>query len=64
MQTMKSEKERELCERADRARSRLQDLAANLRVVDDEVEKLAPQRQHHALLDQACGASYRLCRNR
>jgi hypothetical protein len=53
---MKSPEERELRAQAEKARGRLQELAADLHAVDDEVESLATQRTHHELLDQACGS--------
>jgi hypothetical protein len=53
---MKSQEEHELSVQVEQVRERLQGLTADLRVVDDEVESLAPQRTHHELLDQACGS--------
>ena len=53
---MKSQEEQELSVQVEQVRERLQGLTADLRVVDDEVESLAPQRTHHELLDQACGS--------
>jgi uncharacterized membrane protein YgcG len=57
---MKSQEEQELHARVEQVRGRLEVLAADLRVVDDEVESLAPQRMHHELLEQACGALEKL----
>jgi len=57
---MKSQEEQELHVQVGQVRGRLQGLAAELRVVDDEVESLAPQRAHHELLDQACGSLEKL----
>ncbi len=57
---MKSQEERELRAQVDEVRGRLQDLATDLRAVDDEVEKLAPQRAQHELLDNACGSLEKL----
>ena len=56
----KSQEERELRAQVGQVRGRLKGLAADLRVVDDEVESLAPQRMHHELLEQACGALEKL----
>jgi len=53
---MKSQEEQELRVQVEQARDRLQGLTADLGVVEDEVESLAPQRTHHELLDQACGS--------
>jgi outer membrane biosynthesis protein TonB len=53
---MKSQEEQELSVQVEQLRERLQGLGADLRVVDDEVESLAPQRTHHELLDRACGS--------
>ncbi|MDH3285276.1 MAG: AgmX/PglI C-terminal domain-containing protein [Acidobacteriota bacterium] len=57
---MKSSREQELRAQVDEVRGRLQDLTADLRVVDDEVESLAPQRMEYELLDQACGSLEKL----
>jgi hypothetical protein len=57
---MKSQEEQELQAQVEQVRGRLQDLTADLRVVDDEVESLAPQRMHHELLNQACGSLEKL----
>jgi len=57
---MKSQEEQELRAQVGQVRGRLQGLTADLRVVDDEVESLAPQRVHHELLDQACGSLEKL----
>jgi hypothetical protein len=57
---MKAQEEQQLRGQVAQARGRLQGLAADLRVVDDEVEGLAPQRTHHELLDQACGSLEKL----
>ncbi len=56
----KSQEERELRAQVEQVRGKLAGLAADLRVVDDEVETLAPQRMHHELLEQACGALEKL----
>ena len=57
---MKCQEEQELHAQVKQVRGRLQGLAADLRVVDDEVEALAPQRMQHELLDQACGSLEKL----
>jgi outer membrane biosynthesis protein TonB len=57
---MKSQEEQKIRAQAEQVRGRLQDLEADLRVVDDEFESLAPQRLHHELLDQACGSLEKL----
>jgi len=57
---MKSQQEQELRVQVEQVRGRLEGLAADLRVVDDEVESLAPQRTHHELLDRACGSLEKL----
>ena len=49
---MKSQQEQEVRAQVEQVRERLDGLAADLRVVDDEVESLAPQRMQHELLDQ------------
>jgi hypothetical protein len=51
-----SQEERELRARVQQVRGTLEVLAADLRVVDAEVERLAPQRVQHELLAQACSA--------
>jgi hypothetical protein len=51
---MKSQQEQEMRVRVGQVRGRLEGLAEDLRVVDDEVEGLAPQRTQHELLEQAC----------
>ena len=61
---MKSPQEQELRAQVEQAREKLEGLAADLRVVDDEVESLAPQRMHHDLLNQACGSLEKLERAR
>jgi len=53
---MKSQEEQELRAQVEQVRERLDGLTADLRVVDDEVESLAPQRTQHELLDRACGS--------
>jgi hypothetical protein len=55
-----SQEERELRSQVEQVRGRLEGLTADLRVVDDEIESLAPQRMHHELLEQACGALEKL----
>jgi len=57
---MKSHEEQELRSQVEQVRGRLESLTADLRVVDGEVESLAPQREHHGLLDQACGSLEKL----
>jgi len=57
---MKSQEDQKLSAELEQVRGRLQNLAADLRVVDDEVESLAPQRMQHELLDQACGSLEKL----
>jgi outer membrane biosynthesis protein TonB len=57
---MKSHEEQELRSRVEQVRGRLESLTADLRVVDGEVESLAPQREHHELLDRACGSLEKL----
>ncbi len=44
----------------EQTRGELRDYAENLRVVDEEIAALAPRRQQHELLEQACGALERL----
>jgi hypothetical protein len=53
---LNSQEERELRAQVEQVRGRLKGLTADLRVVDDEVERLAPQRRQHELLEQACGS--------
>jgi hypothetical protein len=55
-----SQEESALRAQAEQVRERLQGLAADLRVVDDELEALAPQRKHHQLLEQASGSLQQL----
>jgi hypothetical protein len=50
------QEEQELRAQVAQVRGTLENLAADLRVVDDELGRLAPQRTQHALLEQACGA--------
>ena len=57
---MNPQEEQELRAQVEQVRGRLEGLAADLRVVDDEVESLAPQRLHHELLEQACGSLEKL----
>jgi hypothetical protein len=57
---MKSQEEQALHAQVEQVRGRLRELAADLHVVDDELESLAPQRMHHQLLDQACGSLEKL----
>jgi outer membrane biosynthesis protein TonB len=57
---MKSQEEMALHAQAEQLRAKLQELGAELQVVDDELEGLAPQRMHHQLLDQACGSLEKL----
>jgi outer membrane biosynthesis protein TonB len=57
---MKSHEEQELRAQVGQVRGRLEGLAADLLVVDGEIESLAPQRTHHELLDQACGSLEKL----
>jgi outer membrane biosynthesis protein TonB len=53
---MKSQEEQEVLAQVQQVRERLQALKAELRVVDDELENLAPQRKNPELLDQACSS--------
>jgi hypothetical protein len=55
-----SQEERALRAQVEQIRDRLQELGDLLRVVDGELESLAPQRMQYQLLDQACGALERL----
>ena len=57
---LNSQEEQELRAQVDQVRGRLEGLAAELSVVDNEVESLAPQRMHHELLEQACGSLEKL----
>jgi len=57
---MKSQEELKIHAEAEEARERLRALAEDLRVVDEEVESLGPQREQHDLLDRACGSLERL----
>ncbi|HXH27742.1 MAG TPA: AgmX/PglI C-terminal domain-containing protein [Candidatus Polarisedimenticolia bacterium] len=57
---MKSQEELKLGAQVDQARERLEGLTTDLRVVDDEAERLAPQRIQHELLAQACGSLEKL----
>ncbi len=57
---MKSHQEQEVRARVGQVRGKLEDLAADLRLVDDEVERLRPQREQHELLDRACGSLEKL----
>jgi len=57
---MKSQEEQELRVQVEQVRGRLQGLETDLRVVDDEVEGLAPQQTHYELLGRACGSLERL----
>jgi outer membrane biosynthesis protein TonB len=57
---MKSQEEQALHTRAEQVRGKLREFAAELRVVDDELVGLGPQRMHHELLDQACGSLEKL----
>jgi len=57
---LKSQEEQELLTQVGQIRGRLDDLNADLRVIDDEFESLAPQRMHHELLDQACSSLEKL----
>ena len=53
---MNSQREHEVQDQAEKVRGRLEGLTADLRVIDDEVESLAPQRKHHELLGRACSS--------
>jgi hypothetical protein len=53
---LKSQEEQQLLTQVGQVRGRLEGLTADLRIIDDEVESLAPQRACHELLDQACGS--------
>jgi hypothetical protein len=57
---MKSQEEQAIRSKVEQVRGRLESLTADLRVVDGEVESLAPEREHHELLDQACGSLEKL----
>ena len=57
---MKPQQEQELRAQVEQVRSKLEGLAADVRVVDDEVESLATQRMQHDLLEQACGSLEKL----
>jgi hypothetical protein len=57
---LNSHEEQELRAQVHQVRGRLERLAADLRVVDDQVESLAPQRTQHELLAQACGSLEKL----
>jgi hypothetical protein len=57
---MKSQEELAIHARAEQLRGKLQEFAGELRVVDDELVGLGPQRMHHELLDQACGSLEKL----
>ena len=57
---MNSQEERELHVQVEQARERLQGLHDDLRVVEGEVESLAPQQRQHELLDQACASLEKL----
>jgi len=59
---MKSQEEQELRSQAEQVRERLGSLTDELRVVDGEIGSLAPQREHHELLDRACGSLEKLAR--
>jgi hypothetical protein len=52
--------EQEIRAQAEQVRGRLEGLTAELGFVDEEVGKLAPQRAHHELLEQACGSLEKL----
>ena len=55
-----SQEETALLAQIERARGKLQEHAQELRAVDDELEALAPQRQQHQLLEQACSSLEKL----
>lgn len=57
---LKSQEEQKLRTQVEQVRGKLEGLAADLRVVDDEVESLAPQRLQHELLERACGSLEKL----
>ncbi len=57
---MKSQQEQEVRAQVGEVRGKLEDLTADLRSVDDEFERLKPQRIQHELLDQACGSLEKL----
>ena len=57
---MKSQEEKKIRAQGEQVRAKLQNLATDLRAVDDEVESLAPKRRQHELLDQACGSLEKL----
>jgi len=56
----KSLEEQNLRAQVEKVRERLRGLGDDLRAVDGEVESLAPKREHHELLEQACGSLERL----
>ena len=53
---MKSHEEQEICTQVEQSRGRLHDLTDDLRIVENEVDSLGPQRVHHELLEQACAS--------
>ena len=57
---MTSQEESALTAQVEQVRGQLQGLAAELRIVDAELDGLATQRTHHQLLDQACGSLEKL----
>jgi hypothetical protein len=57
---IKSKEEQELLTRVFQGRGTIEKLTADLRVIDDEVESLAPQRMHHEVLEQACNSLEKL----
>ncbi|MDH3626719.1 MAG: AgmX/PglI C-terminal domain-containing protein [Acidobacteriota bacterium] len=57
---MNSNDHHELRARAEEVRSRVQTLTDDLRVVDENVDALAPQRMHHELLEKACSSLEKL----
>ena len=57
---MKTQEEQQLHAQGEQVRGKLRELAADLRVVDDEIESLAPQRTEHELLEQASGSLEKL----
>jgi outer membrane biosynthesis protein TonB len=57
---MSSPREQEIRARVDELQAKLDGLAEDLRVVDEEIEALAPERQQLALLTEACDSLEKL----
>jgi len=56
----KSQEEQKIRAQVEQVRERMRGLADDLRAVDGEVEGLAPKREQHELLEQACGSLEKL----